>query len=85
MMETPEYDYEVKEVDNDHNQMVVEYKSKDLPAVLVSMPLPYADDDFDLYVLNYSPIGVWESVVRQRATVTVGKVGKYKPVKPPKE
>lgn len=66
------YTYKITATNPEMGAMEVEFSSPGLPTVLVGARMPYTDEDLDMVVRSFAPIGHWETVGKSVAEVVVG-------------
>lgn len=77
-----DFTYTVLKVNTDSNTMEVQYSTAGHEIVVMSMMIPYADQDLVQYITYNAPQAKWANSVKTFQTVTVGTSGSVTPAVP---
>ena len=77
-----DFTYTVLKVNADSNTMEVQYSTAGQEIVVMSMMIPYADQDLVQYITNCAPQAQWANSTRTIQTVVAGTSGTVTPPAP---
>jgi hypothetical protein len=72
-----DYTYELTEVIEEQNQMMVKFSSPGREDIIVGTPLPTEGIDLKDFLHSYVPIGIWLEKDRKVFVPQVGETGQY--------
>ena len=72
-----DYTYELTEVIEEQNQMMVKFCSPGREDIIVGTPLPTEGMDLKDFLYPYAPIGIWLEKDRKVFVPQVGETGQY--------